>query len=215
MKYKKLTLSLIIMMILSLGGVAATLTYAKLSSSNTTQTMSGGTPPSMPGNSQSNSSGNTTQNQSNSSGNTTQNQSNSSGNTTQNQSNSSGNTTQNQTNSSSNTTQNQTDSSNKNMMISSTQSSGLGSMQVLIIGECLFVFSASSLVLIATKAGKKSIKEALNKSYKVVIVVISTVLLTGALTYGTVMCANTYLLDNKQVQLQGSGTPPTLPSQSQ
>ncbi|HAD23620.1 MAG TPA: hypothetical protein DCF47_05905, partial [Kandleria vitulina] len=114
-----------------------------------------------------------------------------------------------------NTTQNQTDSSNKNMMISSTQSSGLGSMQVLIIGECLFVFSASSLVLIATKAGKKSIKEALNKSYKVVIVVISTVLLTGALTYGTVMCANTYLLDSKQVQLQGSGTPPTLPSQSQ
>ena len=204
MKYKKLTLSLIIMMILSLGGVAATLTYAKLSSSNTTQTMSGGTPPSMPGNSQSNSSGNTTQNQSNSSGNTTQNQSNSSGNTTQNQ-----------TNSSSNTTQNQTDSSNKNMMISSTQSSGLGSMQVLIIGECLFVFSASSLVLIATKAGKKSIKEALNKSHKVVIVVISTVLLTGALTYGTVMCANTYLLDSKQVQLQGSGTPPTLPSQSQ
>ena len=193
MKYKKLTLSLIIMMILSLGGVAATLTYAKLSSSNTTQTMSGGTPPSMPGNSQSNSSGNTTQNQSNSSGNTTQNQS----------------------NSSSNTTQNQTDSSNKNMMISSTQSSGLGSMQVLIIGECLFVFSASSLVLIATKAGKKSIKEALNKSYKVVIVVISTVLLTGALTYGTVMCANTYLLDSKQVQLQGSGTPPTLPNQSQ
>ena len=193
MKYKKLTLSLIIMMILSLGGVAATLTYAKLSSSNTTQTMSGGTPPSMPGNSQSNSSGNTTQNQSNSSGNTTQNQS----------------------NSSSNTTQNQTDSSNKNMMISSTQSSGLGSMQVLIIGECLFVFSASSLVLIATKAGKKSIKEALNKSYKVVIVVISTVLLIGALTYGTVMCANTYLLDSKQVQLQGSGTPPTLPNQSQ
>ena len=193
MKYKKLTLSLIIMMILSLGGVAATLTYAKLSSSNTTQTMSGGTPPSMPGNSQSNSSGNTTQNQSNSSGNTTQNQS----------------------NSSSNTTQNQTDSSNKNMMISSTQSSGLGSMQVLIIGECLFGFSASSLVLIATKAGKKSIKEALNKSYKVVIVVISTVLLTGALTYGTVMCANTYLLDSKQVQLQGSGTPPTLPNQSQ
>ena len=193
MKYKKLTLSLIIMMILSLGGVAATLTYAKLSSSNTTQTMSGGTPPSMPGNSQSNSSGNTTQNQSNSSGNTTQNQS----------------------NSSSNTTQNQTDSSNKNMMISSTQSSGLGSMQVLIIGECLFIFSASSLVLIATKAGKKSIKEALNKSYKVVIVVISTVLLTGALTYGTVMCANTYLLDSKQVQLQGSGTPPTLPNQSQ
>ena len=193
MKYKKLTLSLIIMMILSLGGVAATLTYAKLSSSNTTQTMSGGTPPSMPGNSQSNSSSNTTQNQSNSSGNTTQNQS----------------------NSSSNTTQNQTDSSNKNMMISSTQSSGLGSMQVLIIGECLFVFSASSLVLIATKAGKKSIKEALNKSYKVVIVVISTVLLTGALTYGTVMCANTYLLDSKQVQLQGSGTPPTLPNQSQ
>ena len=204
MKYKKLTLSLIIMMILSLGGVAATLTYAKLSSSNTTQTMSGGTPPSMPGNSQSNSSGNTTQNQSNSSGNTTQNQSNSSSNTTQNQ-----------TDSSSNTTQNQTDSSNKNMMISSTQSSGLGSMQVLIIGECLFVFSASSLVLIATKAGKKSIKEALNKSYKVVIVVISTVLLTGALTYGTVMCANTYLLDSKQVQLQGSGTPPTLPNQSQ
>ena len=215
MKYKKLTLSLIIMMILSLGGVAATLTYAKLSSSNTTQTMSGGTPPSMPGNSQSNSLGNTTQNQSNSSGNTTQDQSNSSGNTTQNQSNSSGNTTQNQSNSSSNTTQNQTDSSNKNMMISSTQSSGLGSMQVLIIGECLFVFSASSLVLIATKAGKKSIKEALNKSYKVVIVVISTVLLTGTLTYGTVMCANTYLLDSKQVQLQGSGTPPTLPSQSQ
>ena len=193
MKYKKLTLSLIIMMILSLGGVAATLTYAKLSSSNTTQTMSGGTPPSMPGNSQSNSSSNTTQNQSNSSSNTTQNQ----------------------TDSSSNTTQNQTDSSNKNMMISSTQSSGLGSMQVLIIGECLFVFSASSLVLIATKAGKKSIKEALNKSYKVVIVVISTVLLTGALTYGTVMCANTYLLDSKQVQLQGSGTPPTLPNQSQ
>jgi hypothetical protein len=192
MKYKKLTLSLIIMMILSLGGVAATLTYAKLSSSSTTQTMSGGTPPSMPGNSQSNSSDNTTQNQSNSSGNTTQNQ----------------------TNSLSNTTQNQTDSSNKNMMISSTQSSGLGSMQALIIGECLFVFSASSLVLIATKAGKKSIKEALNKSYKVVIVVISTVLLTGALTYG-VMCANTYLLDSKQVQLQGSGTPPTLPSQSQ
>lgn len=192
MKYKKLTLSLIIMMILSLGGVAATLTYAKLSSSNTTQTMSGGTPPSMPGNSQSNSSDNTTQNQSNSSGNTTQNQS----------------------NSSSNTAQNQTDSSNKNMMISSTQSSGLGSMQALIIGECIFVFSASSLVLIATKAGKKSIKEALNKSYKVVIVVISTVLLTGALTYG-VMCANTYLLDSKQVQLQGSGTPPTLPSQSQ
>ncbi|SDL70839.1 hypothetical protein SAMN05216520_11170 [Kandleria vitulina] len=182
MKYKKLTLSLIIMMILSLGGVAATLTYAKLSSSNTTQTMSGGTPPSIPGNSQSNSSDNTTQNQSNSS---------------------------------SNTAQNQTDSSNKNMMISSTQSSGLGSMQALIIGECLFVFSASSLVLIATKAGKKSIKEALNKSYKVVIVVISTVLLTGALTYGTVMCANTYLLDSKQVQLQGSGTPPTLPSQSQ
>jgi flagellar basal body-associated protein FliL len=171
MKYKKLTLSLIIMMILSLGGVAATLTYAKLSSSNTTQTMSGGTPPSMPGNSQSNSSDNTTQNQ--------------------------------------------TDSSNKNMMISSTQSSGLGLMQALIIGECLFVFSASSLVFIATKAGKKSIKEALNKSYKVVIVVISTVLLTGALTYGTVMCANTYLLDSKQVQLQGSGTPPTLPSQSQ
>ena len=170
MKYKKLTLSLIIMMILSLGGVAATLTYAKLSSSNTTQTMSGGTPPSMPGNSQSNSSDNTTQNQ--------------------------------------------TDSSNKNMMISSTQSSGLGSMQALIIGECIFVFSASSLVLIATKAGKKSIKEALNKSYKVVIVVISTVLLTGALTYG-VMCANTYLLDSKQVQLQSSGTPPTLPSQSQ
>jgi ribosomal protein L23 len=144
--------------------------------------MSGGTPPSIPGNSQSNSSDNTTQNQTNSSG---------------------------------NTTQNQTDSSNKNMMISSTQSSGLGSMQALIIGECLFVFSASSLVLIATKAGKKSIKEALNKSYKVVIVVISTVLLTGALTYGTVMCANTYLLDSKQVQLQGSGTPPTLPSQSQ
>jgi hypothetical protein len=143
--------------------------------------MSGGTPPSMPGNSQSNSSDNTTQNQSNSS---------------------------------SNTAQNQTDSSNKNMMIPSTQSSGLGSMQALIIGECLFVFSASSLVLIATKAGKKSIKEALNKSYKVVIVVISTVLLTGALTYG-VMCANTYLLDSKQVQLQGSGTPPTLPSQSQ
>ena len=215
MKYKKLTLSLIIMMILSLGGVAATLTYAKLSSSNTTQTMSGGTPPSMPGKSQSNSSSNTTQNQSNSSGNTTQDQSNSLGNTTQNQSNSSSNTTQNQTDSSSNTTQNQTDSSNKNMMISSTQSSGLGSMQVLIIGECLFVFSASSLVLIATKAGKKSIKEALNKSYKVVIVVISTVLLTGALTYGTVMCANTYLLDSKQVQLQGSGTPPTLPNQSQ
>ncbi|SDW34494.1 hypothetical protein SAMN04487759_11070 [Kandleria vitulina] len=204
MKYKKLTLSLIIMMILSLGGVAATLTYAKLSSSNTTQTMSGGTPPSMPGNSQSNSSSNTTQNQTNSSSNTTQNQTDSSSNTTQNQSNSSG-----------NTTQNQTDSSNKNMMISSTQSSGLGSMQVLIIGECLFVFSASSLVLIATKAGKKSIKEALNKSYKVVIVVISTVLLTGTLTYGTVMCANTYLLDSKQVQLQGSGTPPTLPSQSQ
>ena len=203
MKYKKLTLSLIIMMSLSLGGVAATLTYAKLSSSNTTQTMSGGTPPSMPGNSQSNSSSNTTQNQTNSSGNTTQDQSNSSGNTTQNQTDSSG-----------NTTQNQTDSSNKNMMISSTQSSGLGSMQALIIGECLFVFSASSLVLIATKAGKKSIKEALNKSYKVVIVVISTVLLTGALTYG-VMCANTYLLDSKQVQLQGSGTPPTLPSQSQ
>lgn len=193
MKYKKLTLSLIIMMILSLGGVAATLTYAKLSSSNTTQTISGGTPPTMPGNSQSNSSGNTAQNQSNASGNTTQDQS----------------------NSSSNTTQNQTDSSNKNMMISSTRSSGLGSMQVLIIGECLFVFSASSLVLIATKAGKKSIKEALNKSYKVVIVVISTVLLTGALTYGTMMCANTYLLDSKQVQLQGSGTPPTLPSQSQ
>lgn len=192
MKYKKLTLSLIIMMILSLGGVAATLTYAKLSSSNTTQTMSGGTPPSMSGNSQSNSSSNTTQNQTNSSGNTTHNQTDSSG----------------------NTTQNQTDSSNKNMMISSTQSSGLGSMQALIIGECLFVFSASSLVLIATKAGKKSIKEALNKSYKVVIVVISTVLLTGALTYG-VMCANTYLLDSKKVQLQGSGTPPTLPSQSQ
>ena len=128
MKYNKLALSFIIIMILSLGGVVATVTYAKLSSSHTSQMLSNRTPPSMPNNNQSYNSHHTT----------------------------------------------------KNKMTSHAR--GLDSMQVLIIGECLFVFSASSLMLIAIKGGRKSIKEAFNKSYKVIIVVISTMLLTGALT---------------------------------
>ena len=94
--------------------------------------------------------------------------------------------------------------SNEMPSMNSTSLSSLSTGYIVVIAGGLLVFSGSVLYLIFSKAGSVSV---IKSTDKFVISLLSTVILTGGLTFGVVYFTNNYLLtsSNNAPQMQENG----------
>ena len=79
-------------------------------------------------------------------------------------------------------------------------SSKLNTVEMMIMGGCALIFSASGIYLVLSKGTKKSLSESLKGAKRIVIYGVSTAVLTTAISFGGIYGVNHYVLANQSGQ---------------